>query len=234
MYAALAMIIVRFRSSVSGGRLLTVASLPKAIIGGVSSDGPTPPSSLGRPVVAVLSVCYSDCEVATPSSAAVPSASGSSCHHAPAVRQREFQAAMDSDEEEEFMQEALKRSMVDAPNAAGPSRPLPRPPPGVRSRSSEPTAFRSIRRRLNNNSPAIDLTRSPSPEIRHPTFRSVAGWAQSLEAVLSATASRIHGPTTTLLVEGLLAHITSFFGGEPYRARNAEDTSTELPSRNID
>ncbi|KAJ7433202.1 hypothetical protein B0H11DRAFT_2376815 [Mycena galericulata] len=175
-------------------------------------------------------VCYSDCEVTAPSSAAAPSASGSSRHHAPAVRQREFQAAMDSDEEEEFMQEALKRSMVDAPNAAGPSRPLPRPPPGVRSHSSEPPAFRSIRRRLNNNSPAIDLTRSPSPEIRCPTFRSVAGWAQSLEAVLSATASRVHGPTTTLLVEGLLAHITSFFGGEPYRAQNAEDTVSIQPA----
>ncbi|KAJ7469429.1 hypothetical protein FB451DRAFT_1176669 [Mycena latifolia] len=53
MYAALRLSILGFLLAATGRRLVTVAIPPETIIGGISGDGPIPPSSSGGPVAAV-------------------------------------------------------------------------------------------------------------------------------------------------------------------------------------
>ncbi|KAF7335035.1 hypothetical protein MVEN_02253700 [Mycena venus] len=191
--------------------------------------------------------CYPSCTdgtIAAPAQHPGPLASGSSrrASHQRIVLDQNA-AAVDSDEEEAQMNEAIARSMLDAPNGsssgpvAGPSRPsrphsrpLPALPP-VRPRSTEITPPPALRRRLNPT--PIDLTQSPPPTSR-PKFRSPRLWANSIEELLTPGPSRVSASTTEEAVTALLSHFHSFFGGESYAPADADNAVLIEPSGRYD
>ncbi|KAF7348819.1 hypothetical protein MVEN_01401900 [Mycena venus] len=154
---------------------------------------------------------------------------------APGSQSLLIDSAIDSDQEEEQLQQAIALSMnTDLPSStpvAGPShRPLPQPPvPAIRPRSasdSSPPASRT-RRRLNPRT----TTRSPSPEILHYSYRTVLAWGDAVRRQLSTALFRVTAPTTDDAVHALLIHFGSFFGGPPYEvAEDAVDAVTIEPS----
>ncbi|KAJ7114568.1 hypothetical protein C8R43DRAFT_961339 [Mycena crocata] len=170
-------------------------------------------------------------------------------------------AAVNSDEEEDFMAQAIRRSIADAPHPTGPAasssslfadaaqsqvapalaasssaaargessrRPLP-PLPLVRRRSTEASPPPPPhRRRL--NPVAIDLTRSPSPEVSQPTFRTVTSWSNCVDSHLSRETCYVSASTTEVAVTALLAHFKSFFGGPPYVSSSPSEAFTIRPA----
>ncbi|KAJ7740480.1 hypothetical protein DFH07DRAFT_778413 [Mycena maculata] len=159
---------------------------------------------------------FDDCEIeiSTSSTPALPAALTPPRREVRAVRRPsklEGDAALDSDEEASHLEQAIGHSMLQQPSSdtvAGPSRrPL------------------SCRTRQRIHSP-IDLTRgeSPSNEVPRPTFRTVTGWRVSIERGLGSHTSTIRAPMVALGIPAILAHILSFFGGEPYTPATPEQS----------
>lgn len=62
-----------------------------------------------------------------------------------------------------------------------------------------------------------------------PTFRTLNGWAKSIDDLLSAETSRVRTPTVELGVKAILSHIQSFFGGDLYQPACEQDNVIITP-----
>ncbi|KAK7064866.1 hypothetical protein R3P38DRAFT_3250383 [Favolaschia claudopus] len=146
-----------------------------------------------------------------------------------------LEGAVDSDQEDEQMREALALSLRDnipmtlssSTPGAGPShRPLPRVPiPALRPRSISWSPPPATRQRL------LSHTDSPAPQIASSQPVSVEGWADAMGELLGSYTFRVTAPTTEVAVTALSGHFASFYGAPPLVFTNDHTRRASIESR---
>ena len=67
-------------------------------------------------------------------------------------------------------------------------------------------------------------------EVNRRSYRSPEAWAKGIEPLLHSTPVLVTAPNTAAAVHALLSHFGSFFGGEPYVAKDKVDAVTIEPA----